>query len=69
MLVIKNNKILFYAKPKEINELNSYQIEVYKRFDFNSNLQRMSVIGKDINENYYKIYCKGSPEKIKIMLN
>ena len=25
----------------------------------------MSVIGKDINENYYKIYCKGSPEKIK----
>ena len=62
---IKNNKILFCAKPKEINELNSYQIEVYKRFDFNSNLQRMSVIGKDINENYYKIYCKGSPEKIK----
>ena len=62
---IKNNKILFCSKPKEINELNSYQIEVYKRFDFNSNLQRMSVIGKDINENYYNIYCKGSPEKIK----
>ena len=62
---MKSNKILFCAKPKEINELNSYQIEVYKRFDFNSNLQRMSVIGKDINENYYNIYCKGSPEKIK----
>ena len=62
---LRNNKILFCAKPKDINELNSYQIEVYKRFDFNSNLQRMSVIGKDANENYYKIYCKGSPEKIK----
>ena len=25
----------------------------------------MSVIVKDINENYFKIFCKGSPEKIK----
>ena len=25
----------------------------------------MPAIGKDVNENYYNIYCKGSPEKIK----
>ena len=58
-------KILFTTKPKDDTELNSYEIEIYKRFDFNSNLQRMSVIVKDINENYFKIFCKGSPEKIK----
>ena len=65
----KNKKILYVVKPKNENnnnsELNNYKIEVYKRFDFNSNLQRMSIIGKDINENYFKIFCKGSPEKIK----
>ena len=58
-------KILFTTKPKDNIDLNSYEIEIYKRFDFSSNLQRMSVIVKDINENYFKIFCKGSPEKIK----
>ena len=58
-------KILYTTKPKDNIDLDSYEIEIYKRFDFSSNLQRMSVIVKDINENYFKIFCKGSPEKIK----
>ena len=61
---INNSNIIFTVKPKKNSELN-YKIDVYKRFDFISNLQRMSVIGKVANENYYKIYCKGSPEKLK----
>ena len=64
-IINDNNKVIFSVKPKESSELNGYQIDIYKRFDFNSNLQRMSVIGKDVNEDYFKVFCKGSPEKIK----
>ena len=42
-----------------------YEIGVVRRFDFVSKLQRMTVICKNINENYFKVFCKGSPEKIK----
>ena len=62
-----NNKIIFSVKPKKIK---SYKLDIYKRFDFTSNLQRMSVIGKEKKEDYYKIFCKGSPEKLrKLCLN
>ena len=39
------------------------ELKIIHRFDFSSKLQRMSVICKDKNE-YYKIFTKGSPEKI-----
>ena len=42
-----------------------YEIAIVKRFDFSSKLQRMTVIGKNLNENYFKVFCKGSPEKIR----
>ena len=42
-----------------------YEIAIVKRFDFSSKLQRMTVIGKNLNENFFKVFCKGSPEKIK----
>ena len=42
-----------------------YEIGIVRRFDFVSKLQRMTVICKNVNENYFKIFCKGSPEKIK----
>jgi len=29
----------------------------------------MTVIGKNLNENYFKAFCKGSPEKIKELCN
>lgn len=42
-----------------------YEIGLIRRFDFVSKLQRMSVIVKNMNEDFFKIYCKGSPEKIR----
>ena len=46
-----------------------YEIAIVKRFDFSSKLQRMTVIGKNLNENFFKVFCKGSPEKIKELCN
>jgi len=48
---------------------NRYEIAIVKRFDFSSKLQRMTIIGKNLNENYFKAYCKGSPEKIRELCN
>eukprot|EP00340_Litonotus_pictus_P003246 CAMPEP_0170522942 /NCGR_PEP_ID=MMETSP0209-20121228/8326_1 /TAXON_ID=665100 ORGANISM="Litonotus pictus, Strain P1" /NCGR_SAMPLE_ID=MMETSP0209 /ASSEMBLY_ACC=CAM_ASM_000301 /LENGTH=1057 /DNA_ID=CAMNT_0010810691 /DNA_START=801 /DNA_END=3971 /DNA_ORIENTATION=+ len=42
-----------------------YELVIIKRFDFTSKLQRMSVICKNPNEEIYKIFTKGSPEKIQ----
>ena len=42
-----------------------YELGIIRSFAFSSTLQRMSVIVKDPNEDYYKIFCKGSPQKIK----
>jgi len=42
-----------------------YELGVVRSFRFSPKLQRMSVIVKDPNEKYYKIFCKGSPQKIK----
>ena len=75
-----NSLILNYIRPKceedmdlsfqdnnNLNEKlkNRYEIAIAKRFDFSSKLQRMTVIGKNINEDFFKVFCKGSPEKIK----
>ena len=50
----------------ELSNLSSvYQLDLIKRFDFVSKLQRMSVLVKNANEEYFKVYCKGSAEKIK----
>jgi len=42
-----------------------YELGIIRRFDFSSKLQRMSVIVKNVNEPFFKVFCKGSPEKIK----
>ena len=42
-----------------------YEIGLVKCFDFSSQLQRMSVVCKNSNEKYFKVFVKGSPEKIK----
>ena len=42
-----------------------YELGIVRRFDFVPKLQRMSVIVKNVNENYYKVFCKGSPEKLR----
>jgi cation-transporting ATPase 13A3/4/5 len=41
-----------------------YQIGIIKRFDFSSSLQRMSVIVKNLRTSKFRLYTKGSPEKI-----
>jgi cation-transporting ATPase 13A3/4/5 len=55
---------------KEIEEIDKvmeehYELGIVRRFDFVPKLQRMSVITKNVNENFYKVFCKGSPEKLK----
>ena len=53
-----NNNMIESLKGK-------YAIGLVKRFDFSSKLQRMTTISKNINEDYFKAFCKGSPEKVK----
>ena len=51
---------------EDLQSINSlYQLDLIKRFDFISKLQRMSVLVKNSKEDYFKVYCKGSPEKIR----
>ena len=75
-----NPLVLDFIRPKCEEDLNipfnnnnfndsnlksRYEIAIVKRFDFSSKLQRMTIIGKNLNENFFKAYCKGSPEKIR----
>ena len=55
----------------EIDEiiLNHYELGIIKRFDFESKLQRMSTIVKNIPETNFLCFCKGSPEKISELCN
>ena len=51
---------------EDLRSVNSlYQLDLIKRFDFVTKLQRMSVLVKNSKEDYFKVYCKGSPEKIR----
>ena len=36
-----------------------YEIGIVRRFEFSSKLQRMSVLVKNMNEPFYKVYSKG----------
>ncbi|KAL7637604.1 UNVERIFIED_CONTAM: hypothetical protein RMT77_012333 [Armadillidium vulgare] len=40
------------------------EIGIMRQFPFSSNLQRMSVITKKLDDPYFILYCKGSPEMI-----
>jgi len=51
-------------EQKKILIKNHYELGIIKRFDFESKLQRMSTIAKNISEENYICFCKGSPEKI-----
>jgi magnesium-transporting ATPase (P-type) len=42
----------------------TYTSNLIRRFDFSSALQRMSVICKNTVDNKYRVFVKGSPEKI-----
>ncbi len=79
-----NPLVLDYIRPKTEEDIivpfqDNYQVEerlktryeiaIVKRFDFSSKLQRMTIIGKNLNEPFFKAYCKGSPEKIRDLCN
>ncbi len=41
-----------------------YQLGIVRRFDFTSKLQRMSAIVQNLRDSKYRLFAKGSPEKI-----
>ena len=50
----------------DLNKLKLYyELSIIRRFSFDYANQRLSVLVKNFNNNYFKIFCKGSPEKIK----
>lgn len=60
-----NDKLTSSDSDEDLIFKTHYELGIIRRFDFSSKLQRMSVIVKNVNEPYFKVFCKGSPEKIK----
>ena len=62
----KNNSKDNNNEDNNNNDLikDHYELGIIKRFDFESKLQRMSTIVKNVIEENYVCFCKGSPEKI-----
>ena len=66
-------KLAFEGVDEDLIIKSHYEIGIVRRFEFTSKLMRMSVLVKNVNEDYYKVYSKGkkfilisgSPEKIK----
>eukprot|EP00386_Alphamonas_edax_P010227 GDKI01033192.1.p1 GENE.GDKI01033192.1~~GDKI01033192.1.p1 ORF type:complete len:1084 (-),score=367.52 GDKI01033192.1:907-4158(-) len=53
------------AEIKEDEELKEHPgLEIIKRFDFNSVLQRMAVLARDPSTGEMMVFCKGSPERL-----
>ena len=58
------------AKTIQQDEVSdAYQIRIVKRFEFSSDLQRMSVICKNNLDGRYMCFIKGSPEKMHELWN
>lgn len=49
----------------EEEEEDEYEIGIIRRFEFSSNLQRMSVVTRSLTDTKFRVFTKGSPEKIK----
>ena len=60
----KDNETAINKSEEELSS-SLYQLDLIKRFDFVSKLQRMSVLVKNTREDFFKVYCKGSAEKIR----
>lgn len=52
-------------KSKSEDNLSHFEMLQIHKFDFSSEMQRMSVIGKPNYDNMYVWYTKGAPEQIK----
>lgn len=44
--------------------LNTVQLGIVREFSFTSSLQRMSVITRNVLDDHFNVYCKGSPEML-----
>ncbi len=63
--VMPNEKQRNYDWAEEGGEnVKPYQLGIVRRFDFTSKLQRMSVIVQNLRDAKYRLFAKGSPEKI-----
>ena len=67
----RNNKraMLSMSSADDDNNHGSYKSALIRRFDFSSQLQRMSVICKNDFDQEYRAFVKGSPEKILELCN
>ena len=63
-LVQLDDLVLAYIKTPPMSSKKE-ELAIIKRFDFESKLQRMSVVVKDIQTSNYFAYVKGSPEMIQ----
>lgn len=59
----ESEDVIAYTYPKEA-EGTKYRSALIRRFDFTSTLMRMSVVCKNQIDNHYRVFTKGSPEKI-----
>ena len=57
-----NSLVLNYIIP---NKGQKNKIAVMKRFNLDKNSQRITVITKKECDNFFKVFCKGSPENIR----
>ena len=54
----------------DINKIKLYyELSIIRRFNFDYLKQRLTVLVKNLHDNYFKVFCKGSPEKIKEICN
>ena len=58
-----DEQIIYLASMKSQNQIEP-NWHICRRFDFESKLQRMSVIAKKEGEGHFNLFAKGSPEKI-----
>ena len=62
--------VCFSVKPPGSTEDEiTDEIGIVKQFQFSSDHQSMSVIVRDLSAMNFKIFCKGSPEKMKMISN
>ena len=53
------------VKPSDNENVTQRYLSLTRRFEFESKLQRMSVLGKNHLNNKNYLFLKGSPEKVK----
>jgi cation-transporting ATPase 13A2 len=65
------NSTPFEYSPRKASNFSDVSVQeelnfaIIRRFEFSSGLQRMSVITRSLIDTKYRVFAKGSPEKIK----